>query len=99
MSDVVVRKANNSIDIGDILIQHRDAIIVCVGIVVGVTGTTAAVIITRVGDKVVVRDHVHVDGDVAFVNAVDTVHDQNFSGQRACDGVITNRNRIFVGAG
>ncbi len=86
-----------AVDVGLILTQHRRAVSVRVGIVRAGAGAAATEIVAGVGDEIVVGDDVHVDGEVAFINAVDAIHDQDFGRQRARNRIAANRNRVFIG--
>ena len=70
-----------------------------VGIVRGRAWSAATEIIGGIGDEIVVGNDVHVDGHIAFVHAVDPVHDQDFSRQRARYGIAAHRRGIFDRAG
>jgi hypothetical protein len=86
MTYIIVGRTDHGIDVGLVLVQHGEAIAVCVRVRVWI----------GVNDQVVVRDEVHVNGDIPLVNAVDAIHDQDLSGLRSRHRAPTHGCGIFT---
>jgi hypothetical protein len=80
-----------------ILAQHRRAVRVRIRVICRSTSNTAAAqIVTRLRNKIVIRNDDHPDSEIALINSIHTIHDEDFGGERSGNSVRTDSHRVFI---